>query len=76
MMGLFKIIKHHKTQKAIKKTQNLMSNYQPHAVVSLPGKKSSYEGYFTWLHNAHPDWEYRVDDVDGMIFVHITVVKK
>lgn len=76
MMGLIKMFKRHKIQRAITKTNNLMSNGQPAAVVSLPGKKSSYDDYFTWLHNAHPEWEYRVDDVNGMIFVHIIVIKK
>lgn len=70
-MGLLKIFKNRKINKAIKKTQNLMSNYNKTAIVSLSGKKSSYEEYFIWLNTVHPEWIYRVDNINGMIFVYI-----
>lgn len=71
MMGLITFLKNRKINYAIKKTQNLMANNRKEVVVSLPGKKKQYEGYFDWLRNAHPDWTYHVDDVNGMIFVLI-----
>ena len=71
MVGLITFLKNRKINHAIKKTQNLMANNRKEVVVSLPGKKKQYEGYFDWLRNAHPDWTYRVDDVNGMIFVSI-----
>lgn len=71
MVGLITYFKNRKNNHAIKKTQNLMANNRKNVVVSLSGKQKQYEGYFDWMHNAHPDWTYRVDDVNGMIFVSI-----
>lgn len=71
MVGLITLLKNRKINHAIKKTQNLMANNRKEVVVSLSGKPKQYEGYFDWIRNAHPDWKYHVNDVNGMIFVLI-----
>lgn len=64
-------LKKRRTSAAIKKTNLLMSTYTGRATVILSGTVKKYTDYFVWLEESHPDWDYKITECDGIMYVNI-----